>query len=344
MNIEKMLKALSEAKGVSGEEGGASEIALNYLKKYSSDASIQNGSVVGTVGKGGRPRVLLDAHIDQIGLIVTDITEDGFLRFSRVGGVDPRLLPAQHVLVHGNGTEPVQGVICSTPPHLSSGEPKAPKLENLFIDIGCSSREEAMQKAAQGDRVSFDTTCEELLGGRMTGPSLDDRAGVAAILYALHLLDGQEPDCTVQILFSTQEEVGCRGAKTRAYALKPDIALAVDVTFAKSSDEPETCGELGKGPMVGIAPCLDRALSDRLAQIADKEEIPYQIEVMGNSTGTDADEFSVNRGGCRAGTVSIPLRYMHTPVEVIEVEDVKNTGRLLAAFLKKAGKEGKSCC
>lgn len=331
MNITKCLEQLSSATGVSGEEKNACDTALKMLKKYDSNAFVKNGSVIGKIGKG-KTMVLLDAHIDQVGLIVTYITDDGFIKVSNCGGIDRRLLPAQRVKIHGKKT--IDGVIVSTPPHLADDDSKAMKWTDVMIDTGYTG-DELREIVSLGDRITFVGEFEKLLGDRVTGVAMDDRSGVAAILYALSLIDAEKLGCTVAVLFSSQEEVGERGAKTAAFGINPDIALAVDVSFAYAvGEKEEKCGKLGEGVMIGIAPTLDRELYEELTALAKKKKIPYQIEVMSGQTGTNADQFSVNREGASAVTLSIPLRYMHTPVEIVDINDIKATGKLIAEYVR----------
>lgn len=335
MDLEKTIMSLADAAGVSGDEDEAAELALSLLKNYTDDCEIKNGNVIGRLGKrGGKPHILIDAHIDRIGLVVTHITDDGFLKVSGVGGIDRRLLPAQQVKVLGRET--VFGVICSMPPHLEKDGSSVPEMDSVCIDVGMT-KEQAEKVISLGDKIVYSAHCEKLLGGRITGAALDDRCGVAAILRALDILKGTAPDCEVTVLFSAQEEVGERGAKIAAYDIDPDIALAVDVSFALTADDSEVkCGTIGGGCMIGFSPTLDRELSEKLVSVAEKNGMPYQREVMSGSTGTNADRFSVNRGGVKAVTLSIPLKYMHTPVEVISVSDVENTAQLIAAYVKEA--------
>lgn len=336
MNLKEIVIALSEAAGASGNEQPAAETALEMLKKYCPDAEIKNGNVVGSPAefKEGLPHLLLDAHIDQIGLIVTYITDEGFVKFSNLGGIDRRLLPAQPVVIHGR--KPVRGVICSVPPHLSGGSDEVQNIEDFSIDTGMK-KADLEKLVSQGDTVTFDVKCRELCGNRVTGGAMDDRCGAAAILYALELVKDSSLRYYVTVMFSAQEELGERGAKIGAYEINPDMAIAVDVSFGYAEGEPENkCGELGKGAMIGMSPSLSREISDGLKETAVRKNIPYQIEVMSGLTSTNADRFSVNRKGAKACTVSIPLRYMHTPVEVIDLEDVRLTGELLAEFIKEA--------
>ena len=336
MNLEKTIMALSCAKGVSGDESEAAELALSMLKEYTEDCYIKNGNVIGHLGvKGKNPHILIDAHIDQIGLVVTHITEDGFLKISGCGGIDRRILSAQQVIVLGK--EQVRGVICSIPPHLETDESSVPEMSDICIDIGMN-REQAEKIISPGDKIVFAPHCEKLLGDRISGTALDDRCGVAAVLRAIDIVKKEALQCGITVLFSTQEEVGERGAKIAAFDIDPDIAIAVDVSFALTADDSELkCGKMSEGCMIGFSPTLDRGLSERFKEIAEKNKFSYQIEVMSGSTGTNADRFSVNRGGAKAVTLSIPLKYMHTPAEVISVSDVENTAQLIAAYLKEVG-------
>lgn len=334
MDLEKTIFTLADTSGVSGDEKETAEKALSYLKQYTDDCFIKNSNVIGRLGKKGGTRVLIDAHIDRIGLVVTHITEDGFLKVSNCGGIDRRLLFAQHVTVLGKKS--VTGIICAMPPHLEKDESTVPEMEDICIDIGMN-KAQAEQAVSLGDRVVFASRCQKMQGDRITGGALDDRSGVAAILRALELLKNDGLKCEVVTLFSAQEEVGERGAKIAAYDINPDIAIAVDVSFALTADDKEEkCGKLGKGCMIGFSPVLDRALSEQMKAVAEKNNLPYQIEVMAGETGTNADRFSVNDGGARAVTLSIPLKYMHTPVEVISLSDVENTAQLIAAYVREA--------
>ncbi len=335
MELKDTIMKLSSVSGASGSENKASQLALEMLREYCPDAYIKNDCVIGAFGefREGLPTLLLDAHIDQIGMIVTYITDEGFIKCGNLGGIDRRLLPAQQVIIHGK--EDIKGIICSVPPHLSGGEGKVLSFDEIAIDTGMS-KEELERIVSFGDSITFDVKPKALLGNRITGGAMDDRCGVASILYALELLKGKETAYNIAVLFSTQEELGERGAKISAYSINPDIALAVDVSFAYAIGETEhKCGHLAKGPMIGISPSLSREISDKLIDTAINNNIPYQLEVMNGLTSTNADRFSVNREGAKACTVSIPLRYMHTPVEVIDVEDVRLTGMLIAEFCVK---------
>lgn len=336
MDIKNTVAMLSEAAGASSNESLAAELALDMLKKYCPDAEIKNGNVIGKFGKFNEslPSLVLDAHIDQIGMIVTYITDEGFVKIGNLGGIDRRLLPAQQVVIHGK--RDIKGVICSVPPHLSSGKNEVISFSDAAVDTGMT-KSELEEIISYGDTITFDVKCRNLIGSRITGGALDDRCGVASILYALELLKDRKTAYNVTVIFSAQEELGERGAAIGAFEINPDIAIAVDVSFAFAKGENEQkCGYLGKGPMIGISPSLSREISHKLIDTAKNSKIPYQLEVMNGLTSTNADRYSVNREGAESCTVSIPLRNMHTPVEVIDISDVEFTGKLLAEFIKEA--------
>lgn len=297
MDIKKTVVRLSEAAGASGNESMAAELALDMLKKYCPDAEIKNGNVIGKFGKFNESllSLVLDAHIDQIGMIVTYITDEGFLKIGNLGGIDRRLLPAQQVVIHGK--RDIKGVICSVPPHLSSGKSEVISFSDAAVDTGMT-KSELEEIVSYGDTITFDVKCRSLIGSRITGGALDDRCGVASILYALELLKDQKTAYNVTVIFSAQEELGERGAAVGAFEINPDIAIAVDVSFAFAKGENEQkCGYLGKGPMIGISPSLSKEISHKLIDTAKNCKIPYQIEVMNGLTSTNADRYSVNREG-----------------------------------------------
>lgn len=342
MELLQMIQTLCAAPGVAGCEHNASAAALELLRAYAPNAEVdafQNVMGVVRMAGEGQPTVLLDAHIDEIGMTVTHVDAKGFLRVAPCGGVDRRLLLGQEVVVYGKRT--LHGVIAAMPPHLTTEDDsrKTPEVEQILIDVGLE-KDEVKKLVALGDRVSVRSGFHPLLGSRIASRALDDRCCVAVILRALELLQGRELSCGISVLFSSQEETGERGAKVAGYRMQPDLAVALDVSFAHTPDADEyRCGKLGKGPMIGVAPTLDRELSGRFVQLAERDGIPYQTEVMGGTTGTNADAIGVTRGGVRMGLLSVPLRYMHTPVEVIDLADCEAAAQLLAAFLTEIGKE-----
>lgn len=333
--LTELIMRIADSEGVSGDETATAELCRDELLKYTDDVQIKNGNVIGNFGKRrkNKPHVLLDAHLDRVGLIVTSITEDGFVKADCIGGLDRRIFPAQRVVIHG--AEDVCGVICTLPPHLKKDSSVMDK-DSIYIDP-ILRRGAVREKISMGDLISFDSPCTELLNGRICGAGLDDRCGIATIIKAVSDLGGQYDTLpfSFTVFFSTQEEVGERGACIGAFDIDPDISIAVDVSFALCGGEKSSkCGELSKGCMIGTAPSLDRDLSRWIIKRAKEKDIPYQVEVMNGMTGTNADRFSVNKCGSRAVTLSIPLRYMHTPAEVIDVADCELTAELITDFLK----------
>lgn len=334
--LTNLIMRIADCRGVSGDEEAVAQMCLGIMRKYTPDVEIKNGNVLAHFGKRteGKPHVLIDAHLDRVGLIATYITEDGFVKADCLGGLDRRIFPAQRVIIHGS--EDIRGVICTLPPHLKHDSTVMDR-EQIYIDTMLSPIS-ARELIHAGDGISFDSPCRELAGGRICGAALDDRCGIACVIAAVDALGGEYEALpfSFTVMFSTQEELGERGACIGAFEVNPDISIAVDVSFAMSMGEnPRKCGEMAKGCMIGFAPSLDRGLSKWFEEYAGKNDIPFQYEVMNGQTGTNADRFSVNRCGSRAVTLSIPLRYMHTPAEVIDPEDIILTSRLITAFLKE---------
>ncbi len=330
--LTELIIKLSSCYGVSGFEDDIAAFCLDKLQAYTSDCYIKNGNVIANFGerKEGKPHLLIDAHLDRVGMIVTYITEDGFLQVAQCGGLDRRILPAQKVIVHTkNGN--INGVVAAIPPHLSSGDKKVASWDDIYIDVGNATGIEL------GDPISFYTAAQTMLGDRICGSALDDRCGIAAILYAADKLANTDINAlpySFTVMLSTQEELGERGACIGAYDINPTHAIAVDVSFAYSQGEKKSkCGEMSKGCMIGVSPSLDKAMSEWFIDYCKEKELPYQIEVMNGTTGTNADRFTVTRKGVKAVTLSIPLRYMHTPCEVISLSDVISTGDLICAYI-----------
>lgn len=280
------------------------------------------------------PTLLLEAHLDEIGFLVTYIDDGGFVHVAAAGGVDERVLTAQPVVVYGD--KPYRGVFCSTPPHLAKKDGELPDLAERGIDV-CMSAEEARRRIPLGSRVTFASNVKMLSDTRITGKALDDRAGVAAILHCLRRLEGAPP-VRVAIAFCVQEELGCRGCVPAVRRMRPDAAIVTDVSFAHTPDaNPHACGKLGEGVMIGISPVLHSGMTRRLQELAESHGIPQQTEVMGGATGTDADQISKALLGIPTALLSIPQRYMHTPVETVDLGDVAAVGDLMAAFINGGG-------
>jgi endoglucanase len=281
----------------------------------------------------GRPSVLIDAHIDEIGMICTYIDDEGFIVPGNVGGMDYRILPAMRVTVHGK--KDISGVVAAVPPHLSSGTEVHKNMDNIRIDTGLDV-DELRQLVPPGSTISFDTAFRPLLGSRVTGKALDNRICAAALIRFASLVKDEDLPCNVTLLFSTAEEIGHRGAVTACFECRPDIALAVDTSFAVApGEDPKKCGIMGKGVMIGISPVLSREISSMLMDIASENGISFQTEVMCGMTGTNADSFSVTGKGAKTCTCSIPVRSMHTPAETADISDIESTALLLAEFVRR---------
>lgn len=333
--LSEMLFRLCAAPGAAGWEESAAAVAaeeLSFLNNVKIDAM---GNLTAHFGKeNAEKQVLLDAHIDQIGMLVTFIDDKGFLHMAADGGIDRRVLPGARVKVYGK--EALEGIVCCLPPHLTDGgEDAVPEIDKMAIDVGLDEKT-AKELVLPGDVVLIPGAPRRLIGNRVTAAALDDRAGCAALIRCAQLLREDKLSCGVTILLSSREEVGSQGAITAAYRENPDIAIAVDVSFAEQPGVPShKCGKLSKGPMVGISSALDKDISNKLQKLAEHKNIPYQLEVMGGSTGTNADEIGTTREGVACGLISIPQRNMHTPVEICDLEDIENTARLLAEFVRE---------
>lgn len=334
MNTLDLIKKLVAVPAVSGAEANLQNTLKEILEPIGKVTTDSMNNLYCTVGEGYH--FLLDAHTDEIGFVVTEITDGGFLKISNCGGIDRRLLLAAEVSVWGK--KEIRGVISTLPPHLQKDddEEKMPEIDELAIDIGMS-KEEAEAVISLGDRVTFAHYFTELLGNRISSNCLDDRAGCAAIILALDAV--KDLPVKVTAMFSSQEEVGTRGAKVGPYGRNADEAIAVDVSFGYTPDcKKEECGELSKGAMIGFSPILDAGISAGLIAAAEKSNIPYQKEIMNGRTGTNADVISISESGVKCGLVSIPLKYMHTPIEVIDVADVESTANVIASYIReKAG-------
>lgn len=349
MEIKRFLKDICEAPGVSGYEHHVANIVKAAFCRYADEVRHDRlGNVVffkrGTGEK--RPRILLAAHMDEIGFMVTKIEEGGFLRFSAVGGIDPRTIVGQEVLLYGR--EMLHGVIGAKPPHLTDDDEreKGHKLEDLHIDVALP--EERVKKLVSvGDLAVIRRDFIQLAGNTVAAKAMDDRAGIAVLLQCLKELERLQHTADVYAVATVQEEVGVRGAATATYGVVPDIGIAVDVTHGEMPGVPDhdTCN-LGKGPGVTIGPNIHPKVGQEIIRVAKEYRIPYQLEVYPGPTGTDARAIQVTRGGIPTGLVSIPLRYMHTSVELLDMEDIKHAGRLLASFIASVDSafvEGLTC-
>ncbi len=343
MNSKDFLRSLCTEIGPSGYEMDVARVWRDYVARFAETSVDINGNVIAVLNKSADVRVMLSGHIDEIGFMIRYIDKDGFLFFSPIGGIDANLVPGQRVSIKTQKGR-VKGVIGKKPIHLMEREElsKCAKIESLFIDIGAKDKEEAEAKVSIGDVAVPYVEFWELDNGRIVSKALDDRAGAFVVARALELLAGRDIKVGVFAVASVQEEIGLRGARTSAYAIDPAIGIAVDVTFCTDHpgvDEKKIGSiSLGKGPVIARGPNINPVLFERLKKTAEDSSIPYQIEGIPRATGTDANSIQISRSGVCTGLVSIPLRYMHTPVEMVEFNDIENSARLLADLI--AGLDG----
>ena len=333
MEVKDFLIKLCDAPHVSGYEDAAAEIVRDAFNKYLTEVTTDRfGNVYGVKKGNGKCRLMFTGHMDEIGLMVSGITEKGFIRFTRIGGFDARVFPAQEVTIHGR--EKLFGVIGVKPPHLTPPDEiaNAFKAEDLVIDAGCS-REKITELVGVGDIITINSKTTELQNDFLSGKSMDDSVGVAVLFAAMKNLRRVSCDADIYFVATAQEEVGIRGATTAAYTIEPDIAIAVDVGFGKTPelDESRTI-EMCKGPAIAMGPGVHSGVYSLLKKSAKDANINYQAEILLGRTGTDADGMQVSRSGVATAVVSVPLKYMHTPVETVALSDIENTGRLLAEF------------
>ncbi len=335
-DLKALTAALCSLPGPSGAEGPVFDYIADYVRPLADEVRtdpLGNLIAVKRCGLPGAQSLLIDAHMDEIGLIVTSV-EDGFLRFAPIGGVDPRLLPASEVRILCE--PPLVGVIDMVPPHILKAEDmeKAVPLDKLAIGTGLS-QEELEKRCPPGTPAVFTGPVTELAGGWLCARALDDRSCAAVAVKAFEALSRETLGYDLILLISTQEEIGGRGAVVGAYGAAPDRAIVLDVTFAKQPDTTDVTVEAGKGPAVGIGPNMDRRMSRALLDLAAREGIPAQPEVLPGRSGTNAEEIQISREGTVTALVSLPIRYMHTPSETVKLTDMENTLRLVTAYGKK---------
>ncbi len=333
-----LLRALSNAIGVSGDEGDVRAVVLDAIREHVDEIKIDSIGNILAFKKGTgrrRLRVMLDAHMDEIGLMVVGHTSEGFLRVRNVGGIDARLLPGALLKV---GPDRMPGVIGVKPIHLTeeAERNKAPQVKQLTVDVGAGGKDEAKKLAPLGTYAAFDTTFQEL-GPTVSGKAFDDRAGCAALIA---LLRGERFPSDIHAAFTVQEEVGLRGAQVAAYALEPDCAFALEGTIAddipKEKDVSPTT-ELGKGPALTVMDrsfIADRRLLKLLTDTAAELDIPYQFKQPGTG-GTDAGAIHLAREGTPAVTIAVPCRYIHSPVGLLNPDDFQHTVELVKESLTR---------
>jgi len=340
--VKELLRKLSNAHGISGSEGSVFSVIRKELKGYVDEIHEDTMGNLIAVRKGNAFKVMLAAHMDEIGLMVKYIDEKGFIRFAALGGWYDPVLFTQRVVIHA-AEGPVYGVIGGKPVHMMNEEErkKGVKIDDMFIDVGAINREEVANLGIDvGTPITIDREFRELANSRVTGKAFDNRAGVAMLIRTLQTV---KSPLTIYGVFTVQEEVGLKGARTSAYTIEPDIAIATDVTIP--GDHPgiemkDAPVEMGKGPVITIVDSSGRGLiADRrvvkwLKDTADANGITVQFEV-GTGGTTDATAIHLTKGGIPSTTISPPTRYIHSPVEVLDMQDVEAGVKLLVAALKK---------
>ncbi len=340
-------KKLTDSPSPSGFEQPAQRVWREYVRPHVDEVRTDvMGSSWGVVRGPDRPRVMLAGHVDEIGLMVRYIDDQGFLYFAPIGGVDAHLLPGQRVWVHGR-QGPVLGVIGRKPIHLLEQEErtKVAKIKDLAVDIGAGDREGAEARVAVGDPMTFAVGMERLGDDRVASRGLDDKMGSFVVAEVLRRVAERRADlrCSVYGVSTVQEEVGLRGARTSAFGIDPDVGICVEVTFA--SDHPgvdkKSLGDIqvGRGPVLSRGANINPRVFELLREAAREEGIDIQVEAAPRATGTDANVMQLSRSGVATGLVQVPLRYMHTPSEVLSLSDLEGAVGLLGAFLLKVGPE-----
>ena len=343
------LRTLVNTPSPTSHEAPGQRVWLDYVKPLADETTTDAyGNCVATFHKGGSPRVMLAAHADEIAMAVNFIDEHGFVYVRKLGGIDAAITKAQRVVIHTR-RGPVKGVVGNVAPHLTKaeGEPKPPKMHDLFLDIGVANRRQAEALVRVGDPITLVDEFELLRNNLAVARAFDNRIGTFAVAEALRLL--REPKtkvhAEVNVVSNVQEEVGLFGARQIAYALKPDVALVVDVTHA--TDYPTVSKaqhgdvKVGKGPTLTHGGCNHPEVVARLESVAQSKDIPLQHEAMSATSGTDTDAIFWTRGGIASALVSLPNRYMHSPVELVSLKDLELIPQLLAAFVQSL-KRGES--
>lgn len=336
-DLKAHLKQLVEAHAPTGHEGPIRDILKVAWADLVDETETDGlGSFIG-IKRATDPvdpsrRIMLAAHMDEIGMMVRDIV-DGFIAVHRISGVDNRVMLAQPVIVHG--TEPLPGLVASVPPHLLTDDKRKqyPGMDDLLIDLGLPE-DEVRAKVRLGDLITPDAALIELQDNKLAAKAFDDRACLAAVTACLHALGGMRHKWDVYAAATVQEENGLYGATTASHLVKPDVAVALDVTFA---DQPGVNGadlrKMGGGPVLSLGPNFHVKLVERIREIAKRHEVKLQIDAIAGRSGTDAWAIQVAHSGVPTALLSIPLRSMHSPVETLDLADVERAGRLLAHLI-----------
>jgi len=339
-SAQNFLRQLLETPTPSGWEMPGQRLIAEYVRPYADSVDVDvHGNLHAVVNPDAPVRIMIDGHCDEIGLMVQHVDNEGFLYMAAVGGVNIQLLPGERLVLQGR-KGPVRGVVGAKAIHLMDAKERehgVAKLTDLWVDIGASSREEALEAVAIGTPAVAETGWRELLGDRVSARAMDDRVGAFVVMDALRRLKGRKLNVAVHAISSTQEEMGLLGAKVAAFGVAPQAGIAVDVTFA--SDDPgkdeKRVGQikLGGGPVLAYGPAYDKSLNERIEAAAAASQVTLQPQATARASGTNAFAIRMSRSGAAVSLVSVPLRYMHTPVETLSLSDVEQASQLLADTL-----------
>ncbi|MDD5529819.1 MAG: M42 family metallopeptidase [bacterium] len=334
------LRSFINSVSPSGFEGEARKIWKDRTKKFTDEVFTDvHGNAMGVLNKTGKPRIMLAGHMDEIGYMVKYINKDGFIYFSLIGGFDLHLLPGERVWINTSKGK-ILGVIGRPPIHLLKEEQrkKIADIGDLFIDIGVKTKAEAEKLVSIGDPAVPAVEFEVLNKDRVVARGFDDKGGAFIVSEVLRNLSKKKIKSSVFGVATVQEEIGLRGATTSAFRVSPDVGIAIDVTFASDypgTEEKNGDIKIGKGPVISRGPNINHKVFEILVDVAKKEKIPYQIDAAPRGTGTDANAIQLTKEGVAAGLVSIPNRYMHSPVELVSLNDIENIVKLLTGFIMR---------
>lgn len=333
MNIIKsIIEEIMKTPSISGFETALTKKIISLIKEKVDELHEDKlGNIIAFKKGSGKNKlkILYDAHLDQIGLIITKIENNGILRFQTIGGINPLTLFGKRVIIYGKKI--ISGIIGTKPPHLLESEEikKIDSKTSLFIDTGYSNKKEVEKFIDIGDVALLDFETQKLLNNNYSSSAFDDKAGILTLIQSIFLIDKYKNYHDLYFLFSTQEEVGLRGAKVGTYQIDPDIALICDVTFADPVGNINDC-QISKGFILGKGPQYSPVLTKKIEEIADREDIPYQVEIEPRPGGTNSYFIQINKKGTLTAGISIPLRYMHSQTEIINIKDLYRVAKIMA--------------
>ena len=334
------LKSIEETPSVSGYEMPVARLVRKRMEKHADTITTDlHGNVICCLNPKGSPRIMLAGHMDQIGLMINHVTDDGFCYFRNVGGIDATVLPGSRVTVHSK-KGPVEGVIGRKPVHLMKPEEKGNakiELHDLWIDIGASTKADALARVSIADVATYKLGLTKIGDGLIASPGLDNKVGTFVVMEALRLASEMKLKCALYAVATVQEEIGLRGARTSCYGIDPTIGIAVDVTHATDCPTMDLRQQgdikLGGGPVIERGPNVNPKLFTQLVETAKRKAIGHQLAAHNRGTGTDANAIQLVRAGVVTGLISIPNRYMHSGVELVSLDDLESAAKLLSHFL-----------